>query len=297
MIGNVFGRASEDMRDFGQRSDDRVQEGELAVGETSMTDRLVDALASSLKKSLDEITNDLVSAGADVALSFEAVKPSGEVIHGADIGIRVSIETPGFVTTKAILVQCKRMFDASGKAPKYSEIRDRGEKQAEKMLRITPASFFMLYSSLPQEQMLSLAGAPLSLTCPVDGSSLMIRHSGSLEQCALWKHTGPLWDMGIAMLPATRVLALSAGAVLQESLMPVDAVTILPGAWPLGAFIVDLLGSCMVGDPRSEVVRIATPTRRWAREVATVGVQTSEDFDGFAVRHIIDLHIQSAESP
>jgi hypothetical protein len=100
-----------------------------------------------------------------------------------------------------------------------------------------------------------------------------------------------MWDMGIAVLPAARVLSISAAAAISGNQMPIDAQRILRGCIPFGVFVVDFIAACFVGDMREEVVRLVTPSRLRDELFPRTGLVGSTEFEGFAVRHIIDVEI------
>ena len=294
-VGGLFGGAAQDVRDRANTSREAEIQGERAAAEPSYTDEFVYQMRTSIRRRLDEVAGRLANVGTQVQIEFHPMNlpVSEENLYGADIGLRATLRTPEAVIVKGILIQCKRMYGSSRSAS-YDELRGRGEQQSRDMLRITPASFFMLYNFGEQKTLLELSSIPVGTICPVENSALMdFARSNVGSSCPFWENSkGGIWDMGIAMLPAARVLALSAGATARKSKFPVDAATILRGCLPLGVFIVDLFASCYVGDVREEVVRLVTAPEQRELSLPTIGLATN-DFQGFAVRHYIDIAISS----
>lgn len=292
-IGNVFGSAARDMRSRSERSVERETRGESPMMETSMTDMLVDEFASSLRQHLDSVASDLRARGVIAHLEVSACRPPGEHTHGADLGLNITIDTPTFIVEKSCLVQCKRMYSPASR-PRFPEIRENGEEQARKMMEITPASFFMLYNYLPQVDLIRLAGVPSLLICPYGYGSGHV-HGPEVVESDVWAQVGPLWDLGIAMLPASRVRALSRAAQGMARPFPVDANKILPGAWPLGVFIADILGGCLVGDTRDTVRSIANP--RLSRPPPAGVHSPAAPPPQLGVRHVINFSVTHRAIP
>lgn len=290
-VGGIFGTAAQDIRDRASSSLRAEEEGERGAREDSYTDEFIYQMRSKIAAGLNDIAGRLSNTGTKVEINFHSTNlpVSEENRYGADIGLRVIFRTYQATLIKGLLIQCKRMYPPASK-PSYQELRGRGEKQAKDMLRITPASFFMLFNFGEQRELLNLSSIPVGTVCPQDGE--FIRSSKRIrigDNCPLWAESiGSIWDMGIAMLPASRVLAMSSRAAMQKSKLPVDAKTILRGCLPLGVFMADMVGSCFVGDVREEVVRIVTPPEQREQAFALMGL-TRTDFDDFAVRHYIDL--------
>jgi len=243
-VAESFGLAARRARERGNRSVERELRGERAFSEPGYTENLLEDLDLSIRTELDRIEIDglrVVSTGFNFPVRDETE-------YGADIGVRVDIETPGYVVSKALLFQCKRRYADNG----FPEIRGRGEDQAKNMLSVTPASFFLLFNSGTQRELAELAW-------------------GSLHRSAEWfwgrpwhefEAGGSAFDLGIAVIPASRILGLSNGAgFLDQTRLPTDPSTILSGAVPFGIFMADMVCSCLVGDPRPMVVQLVTPPK------------------------------------
>jgi hypothetical protein len=293
-VGALFGGAAADIRGRGNRSLEAEEQGERATIEPSYTDALLDQIRGGITERLSGLTQRLSNAGVNVEIEFHATNlpVSEETRYGADIGIRTTLRTPDAEIVKGILVQCKRLYGPASK-PSYKELPGRREKQAKDMLRITPASFFMLHNFGKQEDLLNWSSVPIGTICPVEKSMMIpapvLTNIG--DQCSAWANSsGGIWDMGIAMLPATRVLALSTPASIRGAKIPYDVQTILRGCLPLGVFVADLLGACFVGDVREEVVRIVTPPNLRAPPIVPTALFA---FDHYAVRHHIDLVVST----
>ena len=242
-VGEAFGAASAESRARLDRAHKREKQGQAATREDTFTDDLVDEMEGTIQERLLRTAVDLSEKGK-VRIEFEATKaPQGEeTSFGLDLGVRVIIESPGYSIEKAILVQCKRMYgtDAKGTFPK---LKKDGEKQARDMLSVTPASFFFLFNRGSQQDLWKL-----------------MRPAGFESWPLLWLRPdlAPLhhyFDPGIAVVPATRILALSHSS----SPFPTGAKDVLAGATPLGQFISELFAPCIVGDPRRPIIQLATP--------------------------------------
>lgn len=297
-VGSIFGSAAADIRARSTESAAAEEYGERATAEPSYTDEFVHQLRSGMARRLEQVTGDLMQRGANVRIEFHATNlPVGEETQfGADIGIRTTIHSDDAVLVKGVLFQCKRLYGPSSH-PSYPEIRGRGEHQAKNMLRVTPASFFMLYNFGTQQQLLNWSSIPTATLCPMDRMPIPITSAGIVDDCEIWKNSdGGMWDMGIAILPAARVLSMSVAAAASGTPLPVAAERILRGCIPLGVFVVDFLAGCFVGDMREEVVRLVTAPRRRDELFPRTGLVRPGEFDGFAVRHLIDLEI-TQQSP
>lgn len=295
-VGSMFGNASSSIRDFVNESFGAEERGERPPREDTYTDSLVRELRGAISRSLEELRGRFANVGVDFNIEFTPVNlPVGEEMrYGADIGIRVDIHTPRVTLVKGLLLQCKRMY-APRNNPAFPELRGRGEEQARKMLRITPASFYLLYNGGTQEDLLDFTSIPAGMLCPMDGGGPIPNPKGQRigSNCPYWsRSSGTNWDMGIAVLPASRVLAWSYTAQQSNRPMAVDAATVLRGCLPFGVFIVDLFASCFVGDPRESVVRIVTPPALRERAFPALGLPEA-DFGGFAVRNIMNITIRS----
>lgn len=207
--------------------------GDKRTREDSFTDQLLDRMDGAIRERLEAIGRTLSNTGVSVSVAFESsnLTATEEHKYGADIGVRVTVRSPGFTSVKAVLIQCKRMYGPAG-TPTFPELRGRGEEQAKKMLRITPASFFMLYSFGSQPSLIDLAGVPVGMMCPINDSLIPPTTAQALGSgCPFWHHSdGSIWDMGISLISASRVLAYSAAATGAGAPFPVDAAT---GATPV----------------------------------------------------------------
>lgn len=292
-VGGMFGNAAGDIRGRANRSVEAEEQGERATREDSYTDELIDQMRGSISEKLGELSERLSNSGIRVEVEFHGTNlpVSEETQYGADIGIRAILRTPEAEVAKGILVQCKRMFGPPS-SPSYKELPGRGEKQARDMLRITPASFFMLHNFGDQEELLDWASVPSGTICPLDRGLISPSMRGKIgSACGYWSESaGSIWDMGIAMLPATRVYALSNRAAARGVKLPHDVPTILRGCIPLGVFVADFLGACFVGDVREEVVRIVTPPKL-RQPPAAPGALFA--FDSYAVRHHMSLVVST----
>lgn len=278
-IGAVWGDAASAVRqDVNSAFENEWKRGERSRREESYTDRLVGIIRNSVNRSLREMGEKASRRGTSMMVDFDPMQPPvvEEESYGLDIGLRLVLRTPEARMVKGLLVQCKRMY-GSGETGTFDEIRGRGETQALKMLEVTPASVFFLFNGGTREQLLEMAFTKKSF---------------------LWRYVfgdASMWDLGVAVLPASRVLALSTAAKNLGRPVPVDAPTILRGCMPLGLFIVEFFGSCFVGDPRTAVVRLSTAPKFRKKMFRQVG-GTTTDFDAFAVKHFINIEVEITQN-
>lgn len=172
-VGQILGGAAADIRARGNDSASAEEYGgERATAEPSYTDEFVYQFRHGVAIRLEHITSELRDRGANIRIEFHATNlPVGEESRfGADIGVRTTLRSDDAVLVKGALFQCKRLYGPSSR-PSYPELRGRGEQQAKDMLRMTPASFFMLYNFGTQRQLLNWASIPTATICPMDGQS------------------------------------------------------------------------------------------------------------------------------
>lgn len=251
VVGQAFGEASGAVRDRLERAAVRESEGQAATREDTFTDDLADALDRVIADRLEQLSETLSTAGSNVRIEFESTKAQQgeETEFGLDLGVRVIIETPGYSAQKAILVQCKRMYGV-GSAGTFPKLRGDGEGQAKKMLEVTPASFFFLFNGGDERDLLEMMASATLL--PWDEPYLWFHHPRIHRD---------YFDPGVAVLPATRVLAMSEAAKASSSNLPIGARDVLAGSVPLGHFIAGLFAPCFVGDVRTPVLQLATPPK------------------------------------
>jgi len=126
--------------DVAQKVGERIDR-QSDVSETTLTENLIDTV--------NEIASQepIVDEESQARLRVRAAKNKYEGEMGADLGVILDVNFHKHIFQKAILVQSKRVFN-KGKRWEYTELRRRGKKQANDMLRITPASFFFLYNPI-----------------------------------------------------------------------------------------------------------------------------------------------------
>lgn len=281
-IGDVFGRASERIREARVRSADRENVGNRARVETSDTDDLIDQFESSVRASLDSLHDRVIRERTEFGVEFYPTNlpVSEESRFGADFGVRLHLEADGFNLTKGLLFQCKRMY---GNAPRatYEALRGDGEAQAAKMLAVTPASFFLLFNGVRLEIVASWIKTPACLY-PFDEIlspwSLNWRFRNSIEQFRMW-------NPGVTVLPASRVYAESRVARIASKSLSVDAEHWARASIPLGIFMADFFGSCFVGDVRESILRLVTPPK--LRDLGAIGVE--DDISLMSIKRIMDI--------
>ena len=292
-IGGFFGGAAREIRERMRESREARDRGERTTREECFTSELLHWFRGSIRRQVEELSSELRRLGTRVDVEFwpTDLPVSEEVEYGADLGIRLRIRTPELILVKGVLVQCKKMDGEAGR-PTFSELRGRGEEQAGRMLRVTPASLFFLFNFGDQQDLIDMTSVPIGTVCPVpDGAIPASKRRAIGTNCPYWAHSdGGIWDLGVAVLPAARVLALSAGSVRSRTPLPIDARQILRGCLPLGVFMVDLFSSCFVGDMREEVVRLVTPPGERNLWIPERGL-APEHLAGFAVRQYLTIDV------
>ncbi len=279
-VGTAFGDAS---RRVGERRQQSMQvneqEGTSERREESDTDDLIHDFRNAVPEGIAQVQEQLNSHGVQMGVEFHATNvASEERKYGADFGVRLHIEGQNYNISKGVLFQCKRMYGPTA-APTFRELGGRGEEQAQKMLSVTPASFFLLFNGIPARNLRQWIGTAAAFY--------------PLDQLFPWpdlnRATRAIWDPGIMVLPASRVLAESRVCRQNKTRLPIDAVHWISGSIPLGIFMADVFGSCFVGDVRESVLHIVTPPR--LRNLAIDGVP---DFDPslFTVKQLMDVTVQ-----
>lgn len=289
-IGGIFGRASERIRERRERSVERERVGNRARAEPSDTDHLIDDFESAIRHEVGELGRRTVGELAEFGVEFYPTNlPVGEETrYGADFGVRLHMEADGFNITKGVLFQCKRMYDGA-RSPSYDALRGDGEEQAERMLKVTPASFFLLFNGVRAETVGEWMKPP---------SALFPFYEEFRPFPFAWRdfwrfirHMDPpyaLWNTGVTVLPASRVYAESRIARREAKALPIDAQHWARASVPLGLFMADLFGSCFVGDVRTSVLRLVTPPA--LRDLGATGVD-DEDASLLPVRRLMNVRV------
>lgn len=257
-VGDACGAASRRVRERMEQALKKEKDGQAACREEVFTEEIVDviddmgrALAEEIGSLSMNFANEKPPKGIALEFSSEKAPQGEENDFGLDLGLRIVINTPGYVMNKAILVQCKRMYGGAASGGCFPKLHDDGEKQAVDMLKVSPASFFFLFNAGDPRDLLKMMGP--GLTYP-------------LWPLWDWADPGLVWgtqyfDPGVAVLPATRVLAMSKAAKESGVGFPTNASDLLPGSVPLGHFIASLFAPCFVGDVRTPVLQLATAPR------------------------------------
>lgn len=208
--------------------------------EVGLTDELIYILTKD--KSLKEWQqSNLHGAELRLELSFKKFTQFDENKIGADIGVILKVQTRMHKTEKAILLQAKRLKPSKNvfsPTCKYDEMMStRGKSQAENMLSITPASFFLLYN-------------------PPTTFTRSIKHFvGSTDASGTWglieDDMSPAFLTGnddVTILPAsTRV-----GLVCDATIKSLHKFTI-----PFANFMVEDFFQCKVGDTSTHTKAVA----------------------------------------
>ena len=293
-IGQVFGRASERIRERRERSMEREADGNRGRREDSDTDDLIHDFETEIAATVAQVDgNALGQSNARMQIEFYPTNLPVKEEHqfGADFGVRLHVAYRGFNITKGVLFQSKRMYGPASE-PTFDQLRGDGETQAERMLSVTPASFFLLFTGTQVGTAMRWLKWPAAwwpfhefgpLPGPFPEHLYMLRHEPGFS----------LWNPGVLVLPASRVYAESRSHRKEGRPLPVTARHWAQASIPLGVFMADLLGACFVGDVRDDVVRLVTPPR--LRDLANTGLA---DFDAsrFPVRRLMNISVQSDET-
>lgn len=287
-VGGLFGDASARVEARRQRSMQRSeQQGTSDRREESDTDDLIDEFESAVMGGIEDIRARELSNGVIMSVEFHATNVAGEEPqNGADFGVRLHIEGPNFNISKGILFQCKRMY-GPGSAPTFRELRGRGEEQAERMLGLTPASFFLLFNGVPTETAGRWMKPPAALY------PLYREFGPFLPPWPDWPYLPirdrfSLWNTGVMVLPATRVYAESRVCRENGDVLLIESPHWIAGSLPIGVFMADMLGSCFVGDTREAVLRIVTPPT--LRDLAIEG---PADASMLPIKRLMDINVRA----
>jgi len=289
-IGNIFGEAGERIRKMRELSAEREALGQRARVETSDTDSLIDDFETAVLASLNDVGRKAVGERTDVGIEFYPtnLRVSEETQSGADIGVRLHLEADGFNITKGILFQCKRMYGNEQQAS-YDRLRGDGEAQAENMLKITPASFFLLYNGVRAETIGRWIKPPACLSFVDERLGpfpFMFREFWQYDP--LIEPPYSLWNTGVTVLPAARVYAESRVSRRESKALSVDAQHWARASIPIGIFMADMFGSCFVGDVRSSVLRLVTPPK--LRDLNLTGIE-DEESSLLPVRRLMNVRV------
>lgn len=208
--------------------------------EVGLTDELIYAL-TGLEDLREWLRDNLHETELGLELSTRKFTQIEESIVGADIGIVLKVQTRTHQVEKAMLLQAKRLKPDKGffsQTSKYDELTSKhGMSQAEKMLRITPASFFILYNP------------------PITFARTMKHFVGSTDTSGTFNliesDMSPTFLTGnddITILPATT----STGLTCKSTIESLHKFTI-----PFASFMVDDFFQCKVGDPSDRAKEVA----------------------------------------
>lgn len=286
-IGYVFGIASEKIRERRERSLKRASIGMSEYREETDMNSLIDAFETSVKDVVDDVVRQSAGGKASINVEFHANRvASEEQINGADFGVRLHAESSSYNISKAILFQCKRvyMIDRGRSIVKLNDKDARN--QAERMLNMTPASFFMIFSSEPCRKVLDWNRIPFWSWLQWD--ELRVRppsrfaKRGDRDFLAAF---AAMMSTGVMILPAARVYGEARGRGKGRKGSR-SAEYWLSDAVPLGVFMASALGACFVGDVREDILRIVTPPK--LRKV----YENEDDASMFSVQRIMDIFVR-----
>ena len=180
---------------------------------------------SSLELHLERIKRERISAGLKpLRLSFNIRHiTSGEVGHGADIGLLLRLELPGeYTLTKAVIVQAKRLYPNTrgtfSENSAYHELFKQGKiPQWERMLNHTPASVYFFYNP----------------------------HQVRIKQ--------RIQTIGTRVIPAQHIAGIA-----QHGVKNFTALDAYQRGKPLAKWFVEDFICCNVGDTRENTINIAS---------------------------------------
>jgi hypothetical protein len=261
----LFDHISWGIADFIKRSHE-IQDN--LAGEEYITGKLVEKINlynDEEKQKWRDIQGKFKEIGLDVNLKGRSNGKLSESKIGADLGIVLKVDGNDFEMEKAILVQAKKAY-VDGQEVVYKELfkelnRDgqkviKGVEQAEKMLRITPASFFFLYNS---SEILNLNNYKESiikhfLKIKMDVIKKRFYLSSFIDQLAENDDGETLEQcIGILVLPAIQIASIKNN----KNKILGSLETLLPYCVCFSDFMVDYFLSCFVGDKRKGVLEKA----------------------------------------
>jgi hypothetical protein len=244
--------------------------------EEYITKKLVERINQYKKRrKWRNIQKEFKRNGLKVNLKARSNEKSSESKIGADLGIVLKVDGNDFKMEKAILVQAKKAY-VDGQEVVYKELfkelnRDgqkviKGVEQAEKMLKITPASFFFLYNS---SEILNLNNYKESII----KHFLKIKEVNKMIICKVKIKEGiylavPVEQnqiiefgdkktlesyIGIFVLPAIQIASIKNN----KNKILGSLETLLPYCVCFSDFMVDYFLSCFVGDKRKGVLEKA----------------------------------------
>lgn len=189
---------------------------------------------------------------------------SAERVFGSDLGFCISIIGQGLTLRRAILCQAKRLHPERGSfsaSSRYGDLMESdGRSQAQKMLSITPCSYFLLYN-------------------PSDLRSIVARSPRSFEALDSLDYA----DDGILVLPAAFVAGAS-GRSLQT------VTHLLPFTSSFVKFMVDDYVQGKLGDAgRRAVSASMTRDMRRAAEIGDLETPAPRFSVGFTI-DISEMH-------
>jgi hypothetical protein len=293
-VGNIFGEAGERIRQMREKSAERESLGNRARVEPSDTDHLIHDFETAVRGALGEVGRKAVGERTEVGIEFYPTNlPVGEENrYGADIGVRLHLEADGFNITKGILFQCKRMYGNEQQAS-YDALRGDGEAQAEKMLKVTPASFFLLFNGVRAETIGRWIKPPACMSILDDRLYPIPFPWGEFWRYERFiERRYSLWNTGVTVLPAARVYAESRVSRRESKALSVDAQHWARASIPIGIFMADMFGSCFVGDVRSSVLRLVTPPK--LRDLNATGIDDDES-SLLPVRRLMSVRVAQSQ--
>jgi hypothetical protein len=259
-----FEKLSEEISKTISKSESR---GDNVADEDYLTGKIIEIINNSDQEELRKEIRELL--GLYVNIYARKNEGINENKIGADLGIILNVTGDNIEIEKAILVQAKKA-KKNNNYISYPELKlkKRGKDQAQKMLCITPASFFFLYN-------------PEDICENKEYKKLLNEHyfriflktiKEEYLDYKLWKifisryddflffpffrfSPHPFfpirrvcgWYAGIMVLPATNITAI-------KDLKNVNLEDFLPDCVCFADFMVDYFLSCYVGDTRKEVL-------------------------------------------
>jgi hypothetical protein len=252
----LFDDISREIAKFIKRSDEDQHNIANEEGITHELIRKINFYDDEEKQKWRDIQEKFKEIGLNVNLKGNRNEKSPEGKIGSDLGIVLKVDGNDFKMEKAILVQAKKAY-VDGQEVVYKELfkelnRDaqkviKGVEQAEKMLKITPASFFFLYNS---SEILNLNNYKESII----NHFLNISKVKIKEVIYLAVPVNQLESyIGIFVLPAIQIASIKNN----KNKILGSLETLLPYCVCFSNFMVDYFLSCFVGDKREEVLEKA----------------------------------------
>ena len=200
------------------------------VHEVTLTDLLYEDYLSEGPR-LFRLMSALEHNGLHIEVEGRVMNIPEEAEFGADLGVVLQLQTDELTVEKATLLQAKRLSLSGDNAGYNDLLTPHARRQARRMLRVTPASFFILYNPF--------AGRPVKDR----------EFAEEFPHRTRVNFLHPDVRVGIMVLPVMTQIGLG---------VPSSVERVTPYTLPFTNFFVDDFLQCKVGDGRRRTIQIAS---------------------------------------